>query len=125
VNLAVGVDLVEVARVAAVLARHPERFLTRHFSAAERAECGRDARRLAARWAGKEAVAKALGTGIGPIGWHDIEIRCDAAGAPRLALAGRASAVAESAGLVAWSISLSHTGEHAVAVAAGLGAPTP
>jgi holo-[acyl-carrier protein] synthase len=122
-ELAIGVDLIEVRRVASVLERHPRRFCERHFTLSEQAECGADPMRLAARWAAKEAVAKALGTGIGPIGWHEIEIACDAAGAPRLRLTGAAAATAESLGLSVWSVSLSHTAEHAVAVAAGLGVP--
>jgi holo-[acyl-carrier protein] synthase len=119
--LAVGVDLIEVERVTAVLARHPRRFLTRHFTAAECAECGLNAQRLATRWAAKEAVSKALGTGIGDVGWHEIEIVCDAAGAPRVQLHGRALARAQALGLVTWSVSLSHTAQHAAAVAAAVG----
>lgn len=121
-NVTVGVDLVEVSRIVAALDRHPERFLTRHFTRAERDECAGDPRRLAARWAAKEAAAKALGTGIGPIGWHELEIRCGAAGAPELHLHGAAADRARRSGLTAWSISLSHTEGHAIAVAAGIGA---
>ncbi len=120
-NVVVGVDLVEVRRIVAALDRHPERFLTRHFTPGERDECEGDPRRLAGRWAAKEAAAKALGTGIGPIGWHDIEIRCDAIGAPRLHVRGLAAEHALRAGIAAWSISLSHTDDHAIAVVAGVG----
>lgn len=120
-SLAIGVDLVEVARIAEVLARHPERFLSRHFTVAERRQCGTDAVRLAARWAAKEAAVKALGTGIGPVGWRDVEILCDPSGRPALGLHGPASRIAADAGVQVWSVSMSHTELHAVAVVAGVG----
>ena len=120
-NLVVGVDLVEVRRINVALERHPERFLSRHFTVDECQECGRDPRRLAARWAAKEAAAKALGTGIGPIGWHELEIRCDSLGAPGLLVYGAAAEHAALKGISNWSVSLSHTEEHAVAVVAGIG----
>src|SRR3990172_10707769 len=104
-NLAVGVDLVEVGRIARALERHPERFLTRHFTARERAECGLNPQRLAARWCAKEAGAKALGTGIGPVGWHEIETICDAKGAPGLQLHGAARVRATAAALAPLSVS--------------------
>lgn len=103
--------------------RHPQRFLTRHFTELERRECAGNAARLAARWAAKEAAAKALGTGIGPIGWQELEITCGESGAPTLRLHGAAADRARSLGLYAWSVSLSHTAHHAVAVVAGAGSP--
>lgn len=120
-NVTVGVDLVEVARIAYVLQCHPVRFLTRHFTAAEQTECGRNPERLATRWAAKEAAAKALGTGIGTVSWHEIEVLCRPSGAPVLALHGAAGRLAGKQGWQSWSVSLSHTGEHAVAVVAGVG----
>jgi holo-[acyl-carrier protein] synthase len=124
-TVAVGVDLVETARVARLLAHHPERFPRRHFTPAERAQCGRDAKRLAARWAAKEAASKALGTGIGLVGWHDIEVLCRPGGWPELHLHGAAQARAAALGWSRWSVSLSHTGDHAVAVVAAVGAGCP
>lgn len=121
-RLAVGVDLEQVSRVATLLERHPERFLERHFTPRERADCAGAANRIAARWAAKEAVAKALGSGIGRMGWHEVEIVCDARGAPELHLHGEALRVARELGLSRWSISLSHVGDHALAVAAAVGA---
>lgn len=112
---AIGVDLIEVGRVARVMERHPERFLSRHFTAGEQADAQGHPERLAARFAAKEAAAKALGSGIGPVGWHEVEVRTDPAGAPQLFLHGQASALAARRGHRAWSISLSHTREHAVA----------
>jgi holo-[acyl-carrier protein] synthase len=119
VAIALGVDLIEVERVAQAHARHPRRFLSRHFTVAEQAECAGNVTRLAARWAAKEAAAKALGTGIGLIGWHEVEINCGENGAPRLSLHGAAASRAQSLGIEAWSVSLSHTAGHAVAVVAG------
>jgi holo-[acyl-carrier protein] synthase len=75
---------------------------------------------LAARFAAKEAVSKALGTGIGDIGWKDIEVVNGSRREPILRLYREAEVVAEELGLQAWSISLSHTHEHAVAVAVAL-----
>ena len=122
--LALGVDLVEVARIGRALRRHPVRFLTRHFTAVEREQCGADPARLAARWATKEAAAKALGTGIGAVRWTDLEVVCDDRGAPRLRLYGGARAAAEAMRLEVWSVSLTHTADHALAVVAGLAAPS-
>ena len=119
--LAVGVDLVEIARVAGVFERHPVRFLTRHFTVAEQEQCDGDPRRLAMRWAAKEAAAKALATGIGPIGWTDIEVLSDRRGAPHVSLHGAARREAEALGLSAWSVSLSDTAEHAIAIVAAIG----
>ena len=119
--LAVGVDLVEISRILQVMDRHPERFLSRHFTAKEQADCDHRAERLAARWAAKEAAAKALGTGIGPVGWQEIEIVCRANGAPILHLRGQAAALADRLGWSAWSVSLSHTHGHAMAVVVAAG----
>jgi holo-[acyl-carrier protein] synthase len=121
-TLAVGVDLVEIARVAEVLGRHPQRFLTRHFTPDEVTQCGSDPRRLASRWAAKEAVSKALGTGIGPVRWTDMEVLSDSRGAPHLALHGSARRIAEGLGLQVWTVSLSDTRDHAVAVVVAVGA---
>ncbi len=76
---------------------------------------------LAARFAAKEAVAKSLGTGIGPIGWQEIEIIRADTGQPILHLAGAAAQLASQRGLSNWSISLSHTRTYAVAVATAIG----
>ena len=72
---------------------------------------------LAARFAVKEAVAKALGTGIGKVSWKDIEVRLDDNRKPDLFLHGEAKSVADDLGIVTWSISISHTHFHAVAIA--------
>jgi holo-[acyl-carrier protein] synthase len=116
-----GIDLIEIARVEAGINRLGERFLNRFFTAGERADCADQPHRLAARLAAKEAVAKALGTGIGAVAWRDIEIRSDnPQGRPILHLHGAAAAVAAELGLTQWDVSLTHTREHASAVAVAL-----
>ncbi len=110
-----GIDLVSLPRFARALERHGERLLARVFTPAEVALCAGQVASLAARFAAKEAVVKALGTGIGPVGWREIEVLRDTAGAPVLRLHGRAAQRAKALGLIAWSLSLSHTREMAVA----------
>jgi len=113
-----GVDMIECERIAAGIERSGERFLNRFFTPGERQDCGDKPYRLAARFAAKEAVAKALGTGIGDIRWVDIEIRTTAERRrPQLALHGRAKKLAEDMGLSEWDISLSHSDSLAVAIA--------
>ena len=95
----IGVDAVDVARFRGVLERRPA-VAARLFTEAERsyAESGTDpGSRLAARFAAKEAVLKALGVGIGAAGFHDVEVVRDPSGAPRLSLAGRAATLAATA----------------------------
>lgn len=116
-----GVDMIEVSRVAQALDRHGARFESRFFTAQELAYCRGRPERLAGRFAVKEAVAKALGTGIGDVSWTEIEVVCDGRGKPELSLHGRALALAEQRGIAHWSVSLSHTKEHAVGFAVGLG----
>ncbi len=114
-NLRTGVDLVSVPRFARALERHGERLLARVFTPAEVALCAGQVASLAARFAAKEAVVKALGTGIGPVGWREVEVLRDALGAPMLRLHGRAAQRAAALGLTEWTLSLSHTREMAVA----------
>lgn len=120
-----GVDLIEISRIQAVLERHGERFLQRVFTAQEIDAYGRQPASLAARWAGKEAVAKALGCGIGPVRWQEIEILGDDEGAPVLFLHGQAAVRGAALGLSTWSISLSHTHSLAIAFVVALENLTP
>ena len=113
--LRTGVDLIEVARIAQAVEQHGERFLSRCFTTQELADAATQAPALAARFAAKEAVAKALGCGIGDVGWLEIEIRRDARRRPEVILHGAAQTLAYDLGLTEWAISLSHTHEHAVA----------
>lgn len=108
--LTIGVDLSEVPRVEALINRYGERFLNRVFTAQEQAYCHGRSTSLAARFAIKEAVAKALGTGMGEmVTWREIEVVNDPQGKPELLLHSRTRAYAESLGLRHWAISLSHT----------------
>ena len=114
-TLRVGVDLMDVARVARSAERHGERFYTRLFTVEERRKCEGQPHRLAARIAAKEATAKALGTGIGAVSWIEIEVDGDERGRPILLLHGNAARIAADLGLTTWEISLSHTHEQAIA----------
>ncbi|MGI8857708.1 MAG: holo-ACP synthase [Thermomicrobiales bacterium] len=118
-RVAIGVDTVEIARVAAVIERHGERFLNRVFTADERAYAGGRTLSLAGRFAAKEAAAKAMGTGIGPVGWRNIEIRNDVAGKPSLLLYGAAATRARTAGLLEWHVSITHSRDLATAFVVG------
>ncbi len=113
--LAVGIDLIEIARIEEAVARFGDRFLERVYTAGEMATCGGRVPALAARWAAKEAAAKALGTGIGAVDWREIEILSEANGRPALRLHGRAAEVAAGLGLTQWAVSLSHSQTHAIA----------
>lgn len=114
-KLSTGVDLIEIQRVEEAMQRHGSQFLNRIFTPAEQAACKGRVSSLAARFAAKEAVAKALGTGIGDVRWQDIEILGDENNAPHLYLHGAGKDIAEQLGLHDWSVSLSHTHEHAIA----------
>jgi holo-[acyl-carrier protein] synthase len=110
------VDLVEIRRVTALAQRYGERFTGRVFTPAERADCGNRPESLAARWAAKEAVVKALGAGFGPVRYRDIELLRECAGQPELHLHGKARALAEARGLSLWAVSISHDGAYAIAL---------
>lgn len=112
-----GVDLVEIARVWAAIVRHKERFLERVFTPREIAQCSERMESLAARFAAKEATAKALGTGIWRhgIGWTDIEVVRLEHGAPSLHLHGAARERARQLGWSTWTVSLSHDRDRAIA----------
>ncbi|MBN2147701.1 MAG: holo-ACP synthase [Anaerolineales bacterium] len=120
-QIATGVDLIDIARVQEVLTQHGERFLQRVYSAAEINLARGNVQTLAARFAAKEAVAKALGTGIGAVTWHEIEILRSESGEPMLQLSGQAARIADERGLVRWSISLTHTQNQALAFVVALG----
>jgi holo-[acyl-carrier protein] synthase len=116
-----GVDLVEIERFQAAIQRHGERFLRRVFTGQELEEVGHNIASLAARFAAKEAVSKALGTGIGSIAWREIEVLRGEARQPVLYLHGEAARRADSLGLSSWSLSLSHTQTHAIAMVVAVG----
>ena len=116
-KLVTGVDMIEIERIRAAIERHGWRFLTRVFTPQELYEVGEQPASLAARFAAKEAVSKALGTGIGPVRWQEIEILRGPARQPLLQLHGSAAQRAAELNLTCWSISLSHSASHAIAVA--------
>lgn len=122
--MSAGVDTVDVPRFERLLHLRGAALTSRVFTAHELATCGGDPARLAARFAAKEAATKALGTGIGSVGWRDIEVRTAGDGAPTLALHGAAVALARRRGLTRWSVSLSHDGPGAVAVVVATGGRT-
>jgi len=118
----VGVDIVELDRVDAALQRWGERFLRRVFTDREVAYCRGRVPELAVRFAGKEAVMKALGTGVRGIAWREIEILPMRGGKPLVFLHGRAQQRAAFLGLQDFAISLSHSRDFAVAsVVSGAG----
>ena len=120
-KLATGVDIIEIARVQEVITRHGQHYLDRVFTEAERQLCGEKIDSLAVRFAAKEAVSKALGSGIGQVSFQDVEILQNDEGAPILHLYGKAATKAESLGLKTWSISLSHDQTQAIAMVVAFG----
>ena len=119
--LRTGIDLIEIDRVRSLIARYGSRFLERVFTHQEIAELQENAASLAGRLAVKEAVAKALGTGIGVVAWREIEILRGPRREPVLRLHGAAARLAGEIGLEEWSVSISHTQTHAVGLAVALG----
>lgn len=120
-KLATGVDLIEIARIEEVIARHGRRYLERIYTPAELQQCGKRVESLAGRFAAKEAVAKALGCGIGDVTWKEIEILGDDQNAPILTLHGAAEQRADELGLETWSVSISHSQSHSVAFVVAIG----
>lgn len=123
--IGIGIDIAEIDRIEALLARHGERFLQRVFTEEERAYCAtlrQPAPCYAARFAAKEAVSKAFGTGIGErVAWLDLTIRRDAAGKPSVFLQNSAAVFARELGIVEILLSLSHAQHYAVAQAIAVG----
>lgn len=118
--LTTGVDIIEIDRIQRVLERWGDRFLRRIYTVEEASYCRGRAQNLAARFAAKEAAMKALGTGLRGVGWRDIEVVRNEAGAPSLVLHGRARVRAEALGVRELALSLSHSRNYAVAFVVGL-----
>jgi holo-[acyl-carrier protein] synthase len=116
----VGVDMIELERIERMLERYGDRFLQRVYTPAEIACCRGRVSSLAARWAAKEAVSKALGTGWRGISWTDIEVTRHSTGQPSLVLHDRAVAAAKRLGITYWSVSFSHSTTTAIAMVVGL-----
>jgi holo-[acyl-carrier protein] synthase len=117
--IGIGVDLVECGRIERSLDRFGEKFLRRVFTEGEieySMSMKFPARHLAARFAAKEAVSKAFGTGIGKaMGWRNIDIRKKKSGEPFLVFSGSAQELAEKRGVTSALVTLSHTEQHAMA----------
>jgi holo-[acyl-carrier protein] synthase len=123
--LGIGMDIVETKRIAESIERFGDRFLQRVFLEGEVAY-SRSMKfphlHLAARFAAKEAISKAFGTGIGhDLGWRDMEIVRESSGAPRVRLHGRAESYARQRGVSMVHITLSHTTEYGAASAVIVG----
>jgi holo-[acyl-carrier protein] synthase len=120
-----GIDIVEIRRIAGLIDRSAEDFLEAAFTPDERNEAGSPEMAsafFAGRFAAKEAVVKALGTGFaGDIAWTDVEILRQPTGSANVHLSGGALAVAQSLGVTRWLVSISHDESHAVASAIALG----
>jgi len=125
-RVSVGVDIVEIDRVRRAVERHGDRFVARIYTPEEVALYRNRLPELAARFAAKEAVSKALGVGLNHIsalgiGWQEVEVLSDPLGKPVVHLSGRAKELAKEQGLRDWAISLSHERDHAVAFVVALG----
>ena len=115
----VGVDIIEIERVQGVIDRWGQRFLRRIYTEAELDFCRGRVPELAVRFAGKEAVMKALGTGRRGVSWRDIEILPNRKRAPLAFLHGRGRRRANRLGIKELAISLSHSRDYAVASVVG------
>lgn len=130
-NISSGIDLIEIERIEKALDRHGEHFLKKIFSVTELERLVKFRERqvnprliaaeVAARFAAKEACSKALGTGIGPVSWREMEILNERSGKPILRLTGKASQIAGFLGYTSWSVSLTHSRGMAAAVVVAAG----
>ena len=127
--IGIGTDIVECLRIAQMIERHGELFLTRVYTSHEIEYCSaRKAanQHYAGRWAAKEAVLKAIGTGWSRgISWTDVEVRNEVGGQPRIALGGGAREACERLGIAEMLISISHCRTHATAFAIAVGKREP
>jgi holo-[acyl-carrier protein] synthase len=121
----IGTDIIECLRIAQMIQRHGELFLTRVYTPHEIEYCSArkaSTQHYAGRFAAKEAVLKALGTGwTRGIHWRDIEVRNELGGRPRILLGGGARELCEKVGIAEMLISISHCRTHATAYALALG----
>lgn len=114
-----GIDVIEIARIARAHDRFGDRFLQRVFTPAEIRYCRGRPQRLAGRFAAKEAVSKALGVGIRPLSWRDIEILPDVRGKPTVHLHGRAARLASAWSFSGFDVSITHSRTDAVVMVVG------
>lgn len=117
-----GVDMEEVDRIGQLSSPIRARFIERILTPVERIIKPMRDEHVTGLFCAKEAVVKALGCGIGEVSWHEIQILSDDHGKPTVQLSGKAAQVADSQGIQSWSLSISHTRTHAIAMVVGLGA---
>ena len=120
VNVAVGIDIIEVERVRKVFERHGERFLHRVFTDDEIVQCRGKVTRLAGRFAAKEAISKALGTGLHGVKWREMEIVQLRSGRPSIRLHGFAKLRAQQLGLSAFDVSIADLAQTSIAIAVAI-----
>ncbi len=118
-STSVGTDIVEIHRIEQAIRSWQDSFLRRIYTEAELEFCQNRASSLAARFAAKEAVMKALGTGANVISWRDIEILSNSQGAPVVRLHAQAERKAKENGIAKFSVTMSHCKEYAVAFVIG------
>jgi holo-[acyl-carrier protein] synthase len=116
-----GIDIIEISRLEQIHPAIRERFISRVFTPDEIKQAGDRSEALTGLFAAKEAVSKALGTGIGNVQWQDIEILHLPSGQPEVKLHGNGKRVADHLGLGAWSVSISHDRDTVVAMAVAFG----
>lgn len=117
VNIAVGVDIIEVERVRKVFEHHGERFLKRVYTEIEVLQCRGRVQKLAGRFAAKEAISKALGTGLHGVAWREMEVVHLRSGRPSVRLHGNAKRRAEELGLSAFDVSMADLKQFSIAIA--------
>lgn len=116
-----GTDLTSVPEVREAIATHGDRYLQRIYTPEELADAEGDPRRLAARFAAKEAVLKVLRPDDDSLPWNEIRVRRHPSGWTDLVLSGRVAARATEVGVLEWAVSLTHEGELAAAVVVATG----
>lgn len=121
-GIAIGVDIIEIDRIEEAALSWQGSFLKRVYTEAELESSGNKPSSLAARFAAKEAVMKALGTGARGLGWKDIEVLSNSDGAPFVRLHGRAYDKAKEIGMSQFAISMSHSKHYAIAMVVGYAA---
>jgi holo-[acyl-carrier protein] synthase len=123
--LGIGTDIIECLRIAQMIQRHGEQFIERVYTPHEIQYCQarkQSTQHFAGRWAAKEAVLKALGTGwVRGISWRDVEVRTETSGKPTIVLKGGAKQAAEAQGISDVLISISHCRTFATAYATAVG----
>ena len=113
--LVTGIDIIEIARVKSVASRYGDKFFNRIYTIEELKYCRGRAPQLASRFAAKEAVMKALGTGVRGVGWRDVEVTRQRGDRPKVELHGRAAMVAVKTAVIHIALSISHSRKYAVA----------